>query len=327
MTDFTPTFLTEEDRQLLLTLDFHARDNSEVLAKKLGTSATRVDERIKTLIQRGVIKGFHPVINMYHLGYYCGRLLITLQRYSRDDKEDIIDYLINHQAVFWLLDIQGEYDLLIDLWSRSVKEFNSFTKELEDHFGHFIKRKNEAIITDFIYFQARYLTKTTPTEEIRVGESPKKYELSPTEERVLKLLSINARFSDSEIAMNSHIQQDEAASIIKRLEKRHIIEGYRPLIDNLQIGYTWYKIWLNVHKGKQKTYQELLEYIKNQPMTVWLVDGVGLLGDIEIEVMVESTAELFDFINQMRLQFPAVVEEYRTLLFAEVLKELYLPFY
>lgn len=319
--------LTKQDRELLLAMDFNARESIKDISARLAVSPSEVDRRLKNLIENGTIKGFHPLVDVPRLGYYCGRLLITLYRYSRDDKADIIDYAINHPGVFWMLDVQGEYDLLIDVWAPSITAFKEFTQELETKFGQFIKRKNEAIITDFTFFQARYLTKTSSTREVHIGEPKGKYQLSKIEERILKLLSINARFSDEEVALNAKITAEEAGDVIRRLETNHIIKGYRPLIDHLQAGYTWYKIWLNINKSSDKSYKELLQYIKDHYITVWLVEGIGLLGDIEIEVMVESTVELFDFIDQMRVKFPTMIEEYQTILFAETLKELYLPFY
>ena len=56
------------------------------------------------------------------------------------------------------------------------------------------------------------------------------------------------------------------------------------------------------------------------------MEGIALHADIDIEMMIESNQQLFDFIEDLRLKFPEIIGEYQTIVFAENLKVKYLPF-
>ena len=317
-----------KDRKLLFELDFNARQSNLSLAKKIGLPEKEVEKRIYRLIQKGVVKGFHPVLNLPKLGYLYCRFLLTLQNCPKEKEEDIIDYLINHPKVFWLFRMQGIYDFLIVMWADSITQFNDFVDEIENKFGKFIKKRLETIGTDIVYFQSRFLTGTQKTKEIHIKEAEKKEpQIDKLDKRILQLLSINARFSPKELSLNIKEKEKLIVERIKRLERIKVIEGYRPLIDHIILGYTWYKIWLNINKTSQKAFRQLWKQIKDSPLTLYTVEGIGLPADLEIEVMVNSNQELFDFINKMRIRFPAMIEDYTTVMFIEALKELYLPFY
>lgn len=322
-----PIKLDAKDRRLLFELDFNARRDIKTLAKGVGIPAREVEKRIYRLIQQNVIKGFHPVLNVPKLGYIYCRIVVTLQNCPKEREEDMTDYLINHPNIFWVFRMQGMYDFLIVMWAESLTQFTDFVEEFENKFGKFIKRKLETVVTHLTYFQARYLTGTQKTREIHVKETTERISIDELDKRTLQLLSINARFTLTELSLNLHTSEEDMAKRIRRLERGGLIEGYRPLIDHTLLGYTWYKVWLNINKTSQKAFKQLSAYIRENPITLWTVEGIGLPADLEIEVMVRSNQELFDFINGMRQQFPMMIEEYTTVMFIETLKELYLPFH
>ena len=58
-----------KDKKLLYELDMHARQPNSQLAKKVGLSKQAVQYRISRLQEKGIIKGFYPVINVPKLSY------------------------------------------------------------------------------------------------------------------------------------------------------------------------------------------------------------------------------------------------------------------
>lgn len=319
--------LDKVDRRLLFALDFHARDDFNVLSRTVGISSKETEERMYKLIERGVIKGFHPVLDIPKLGYLYCRITITLQNCPKEKEEDISDYLINHPNVFWAFRMQGMYDFHIIMWTESITQFTDFIKEIEKKFGKFIKKRLEVIVTDITYFQDRFLTGTRETEELHIKETQERIAIDKLDRRILQFLSINARFTLTELSLNLKEEENTISERIKRLERTKLILAYRPLIEHWLIGYTWYKVWVNINKTSQRRFVELFKEIKSNPITLWIIEGIGLPADLEIEVMVKSNEELFGFINNLRSKFPTMVEDFTTVAFTETLKELYLPFY
>lgn len=322
----TPIKLDLKDKKILFELDFNARMSYSQLARKVGLSKQGAEYKVKNLLKKNVIKGFYPVINVPKLGYIYCRLLVTLQNITKEKKTEIIDYLKNHKKVFWLFSMQGMFDLLIVIWAKSVTEFKEFVEELEDRFGDNIKRKVETIATDVIHYQHRYLLGKKETKEIHIKETAERIKIDDLDKKILGLLCNDARISLVDISKRVSKSAKVIAYRIKKLEKNKLIEGYRPIINHNKIGFTYYKVLINLNKISKKKLIKLKSYIKNNPLVIYIVEGIGLPADLDIEMMVKSNFQLFDFINDLKFRFPELIGEYNTVMFMDTLKVKYLPF-
>jgi DNA-binding Lrp family transcriptional regulator len=320
-----PIKLDLKDRKILFELDFNARVPYSRLAKRIRMSKQGVEYRVKNLMKKGVIRGFYPVINVPKLGYIYCRLLLTLQNITKEKKDEIIEYLKNHKKVFWLFSMQGMFDLLIVIWAKSITEFKEFVEEVETKFGENIKRKVETITTDVVHYQHRYLLGKKETKEIHIRETAERIRIDELDKKILSLLCTDARIPLVDISRKVNESAKVVAYRIKKLEKKGLIEGYRPIIDHNKIGFTYYKVLINLYNISKKTLIRLKSYIRNNPAVIYIVEGIGLPADLEIEMMVESNKQLFDFINDLRFRFPKIVGEYNTVIFMDTLKVKYLP--
>ncbi len=318
--------LDKKDKKLLYELDFDGRLPFSQLGKKIGLSKQGTEYKFNNLIKKGVIKSMYPVINMPKLGYLYCRISITLQKVNKEKREEIIRYLSNHEKVFWLFKVYGLYDFFIVIWAKSLTEFKDFIEDIGENIGDYIKLKKENIATDVIHFQNRYLTKSISYKEIHIKETQERFEIDSLDQEILKILCKDARISLIEISKKLKKSPKVIAYRIKNLEKKKIIEGYRPDIDYNKIGYIYYKIFINLNNASKKQKTLLKEYIKKNPLLIYIVEGIALHGDIDIEMMLESNQQLFDFIEDLRLKFPEIIGEYQTIVFAENLKTRYLPF-
>jgi Lrp/AsnC family transcriptional regulator for asnA, asnC and gidA len=315
-----------KDKKILFELDFNARMPYSVLGKKVGLSKHGVEYRIQNLIKRGIINGFYPVINVPLMGFLYCRLTLTLQNITREKRKEINDYLLQHKKVFWLLDMQGIFDLGIVIWADSVSDFKDFIEELESKYGEFIKKKNETIATDVIHFQHRYLLGIEKTEEIHLAETVKRINLDYLDKKILSFLSKDARISFVDIASEVGESAKVVAYRIKKMEENKIILGYRPIINHTILGYTYYKLFLHLNRISKETLHQLKNYIKNNFAVIYFVEGIGLPADLDIEMMIQSNQKLFQFMEDLRFKFPNLIGEYQTVIFLDTLKVKYLPF-
>ena len=315
-----------KDQKILFELDFDARMPYSLLAKKVGLSKQGVEYKLNNLIKKGVIKGFYPVINVPKLGYTYCRLLVTLQNMTPEKQQEIIDYLLKHHKVFWLFKMHGRYDLLMVLWVKELSEFREFKEELESKFVGHIKKSVENIMTDVIHYQHRYLLGVKDTREIHLKEISELIKIDELDKKIIGVLSENARGSLVEIATRVHESAKVVGNRIKKLEQQKIIEGYRPILDHAAIGYTYYKVFIEINRKSKEDLKKLKAYIKYNPLVIYLVEGVALTSDLEIEIMVKNNQQLFEFIEDLRFKFPTIIGEYQTVIFVDTLKVKYLPF-
>ncbi len=315
-----------KDQKLLYELDFQARLPLSSLARKIGLSKQGVEYKLHNLVKKGVIKGFYPVINVPKLGYLYCRLSFSMKNLTSKREQEILQYLSSHEKVFWLFTAEGDKDVLAALWVRSVREFREFVEEFNSQYGENISFKNESINTDVILYQNRFLLQEKETLEINIAETEERVLIDEVDKDILRALCLDARIPLTEIAAKIGISAKVAAYRIRRMEKEKLIEGYRPVIDYNILGYSYYKVWITLNNVASLQLKKLYHYVKQQPITLYLVKGIGFPGDLDIEVVVKSNTELYDFIKELKLAFPMMIGERRIFMFRDTLKVRFLPF-
>lgn len=315
-----------KDKKLLLSLDFNARSSYSELAKLTGLSKQGVEYKLNNLIKKGIIKGFYPVINCPKLGYLYCRLSLVLKNIKPEEEKELLNYLSSSKSTLWVFTTQGVFDILAGYLVKSITEFKSNIEELLKMYGKYIKYKNESVTTEVIHFQHRYLLNKRETREINIKEVLEKVEIDETDKKILKELAEDARSSLIRIANNIKISSKVVSYRIRRMEKINLIEGYRPEIDHNKLGYTYYKLWININYEDFSGMKKLYSYIKENPIVLFIVKGSGFPEDLDIEIMVKDNQELFSFIKELKLKFPNLIGDYKAFTYLETKKVRYLPF-
>lgn len=314
-----------KDRKILLELDFNARQSNSEIAKKVGLSKQGVDYRIKNMINKGIIKGFYPVINITKLGYYYCRLFLKFQNLTKKKEEEIYTYLKSNKKINWIVKFYGTYDVIIASNVKSISEFKRIVDEFVSKFGFYIKEKKESILLDLAHFQYRFLLDKKETKEIHIKEEKESIELDELDKEILEMICQDARMPLVDVAQKVKTTTNITAYRIKKVEKNGIILGYRPDINNNMLGWTHYKILFYLMNVKEKDMIRLRSYFKNNPNVIYIVDEVGIC-DMDIEAMFKSQQEFFDFIEKVKFAFPNLIKDYESFIASETLKINYLPF-
>ncbi len=315
-----------KDKKLLYEIDFNSRIPINQLAKKIGLSKQGTEYKLNNLIKKGIIKGFYPVINIPKLGYIYCRLGITFNNTTLKKEKEIINYLKNNKKFFWIFTTQGSQDVLSAIWVKSIKEFRETIIDFMNKFGKYLKLKDESITTEVIHYQHRYLLNKKETKEINIQETNEKYTLNNKEKELLKILVEDPRIQITKLADKMKTTPKVAAYTLKKLEKEKIIEAYRPIIDHLKLGYTYHKLWINLKYENKKQLETLYNFIKQNPLVVYVVKGVSFPEDLDIEIIVKDNFQLYNFVKELKQKFPTLIGDYKTFMFIETKKVRYLPF-
>lgn len=315
-----------KDKKLLYELDFNARLSYTQLAKKIGLSKQGVEYKLNNLVKKEVIMGFYPVVNVPKLGHFYCRLMVNFQNVTQSKEKEIISYLKKDNRFFWVFTSQGTWELLCAIWAPSLSDFKETINDFLAKYGKYVRTKHESIATEVIHYQHRYLLGKRQTKEINLKETDGKTSLTENEKKVLTLLCENARMPTIEVANRAKISPKAVAYTIKKLEREKIIEAYRPIINHNKLGYTYFKLWIRIHQESKEEMEKLYSQIKNNPIVIYVVRGIGLLEDLDVEIMVRNNYELYDFIKKLKQDFPNLIGEYKTFMYIDTKKVRYLPF-
>lgn len=116
------------DRRLIRALQRDARRSMRRLAEELDVSTSTVRNHLRDLEERGVIRGYRPVVDYAKLGY----TLVTVSRIKArgDAIPRIVEDLAADSRLTHVYEITGEFDVLAVGRFRSDTEMNREIKRL-----------------------------------------------------------------------------------------------------------------------------------------------------------------------------------------------------
>ena len=124
------TTLDSTDLQILRCLQEDARQTTKELAAKVNLSTTPVFERLKRLEREGYIRQYVAILDAekLDLGFevFCS---VKLKQMTRDVARAFTRTIRKIPQVAECYNISGEYDYLLKIRARNMKEYNEFIIE------------------------------------------------------------------------------------------------------------------------------------------------------------------------------------------------------
>ncbi len=131
-----------KDKKLISLLLENARSSTSNLARKMGLSRTTIQERIKKLEARGIIKGYTIKLSS-ELENKVLTSHVTVQIEAKTE-EKVIQQIKQISAAYSLYTISGEFDLIVILRAESTNELDAALSQLIYIEG--VKRTKTSII-------------------------------------------------------------------------------------------------------------------------------------------------------------------------------------
>lgn len=317
--------LDELDCNLVAHLDFGARIGIKRIAEILGRSLQVLDYRLRALQKGGVIRGFYPVIDSFRLGYRYGRLMIQLADLSDSQIKGIQNFVKRTPAVLWCYRMEGDFNLIIVFWTRSLEEFDKLSSQILAVIGHAVLSINQSQVYKLEHFPVSQVLLNQPNDAIVIQEQGDSIEIDTLDQKILAVLSNDARVPFLNLAKVCGTSDKVAAYRIDRLEESGVVRGYRPLIAWEKAGYLFFKVFIRIDYSKQGSKSKLDSYLKKCPELLYMVHVVGAPGDIDVEIVVPGYLELFSFIERLRAKFPGAIRSVSHYHFTDCYKVNYFP--
>ena len=134
--------LDSYDLKLLYWLDLNSRSTNKQVAKKIGLSEQAVAYRMQRLEGRGIIINYVAFINTLSLGYTHYKVYLKLHNATEAQEKELIEFLVRHAHVRWVVRTSGRYDLSFSLLAKTPSAFDQAYQEIEQRFGSVIIERN-----------------------------------------------------------------------------------------------------------------------------------------------------------------------------------------
>ncbi len=294
--------LNRIDERILAELDNDARQTNAQIAKKLHVNKNVVNYRIRKLEHSGVIQGYYAIIDTYLLGYSSYRVYLKLQYGDPQKEKEIMDYLIDLPQTWWLGHIKGKFNMAALFWVKTQKEFLdlwlAFAKKYKQNIKESVVMVYHGLEHYRLPFSKRVLGEWAKIESIGVVDNI--VAVDAVDIKILQFLASNARSSLLEIANVLKLTPAAIKYRIIQLTKKKIILGYRAIINMNALGYTLYKI--NINLWDLGAYDKMQRFAQTHPDIFYLDKTIGWT-DIEIEAYAQNPQRFYEILDEIRTKF------------------------
>jgi Lrp/AsnC family transcriptional regulator, leucine-responsive regulatory protein len=135
--------------------------------------------------------------------------------------------------------------------------------------------------------------------------------------RILYELDQDSRQSLTRLAKKVRLSRSVVDYRIRKLEQDEVIKGYFTEINTAALGYLTFRILFTCSHTTPPDEKALLEYLKKDPRIIWLFRVVGRW-DWDVILVMKSTFECLEFLQEFQTRFNAVIEEKNTAIIAQI---------
>lgn len=299
------------DKKILYLLDHNARLTFSELARTLKQGRDRVEYRIKRLEELGVISGYKTIVNLSKLGL---TLYKTYLRFGGEEsrRRKFIATLAKEKKVFWVVECDGAWDLIVSIAAESPVEFYEEQGRILGPVSDIIINSSVLTVVNFWIFRKKYF-QASGTHFLHVGEVPKKVQLDQIDFNILLELSQNARITICDLAKICNSSPALINYHLQKLEKEKIIVGYRTEIDLEKINRTFFKCQLYLNSFDLKKEKKLFSFCNKHPDVTEYIQQIGECRN-EIELQTPTYFTYNKFIDELRNEFPNEIRNISTIL-------------
>lgn len=302
-----------KDRKILAALDMNARMPMTELAKKVGLSRQVVEYRIKRMQRENIIFGAIGVFDSVVVGHSWYRVAFRLINATKEEKDELIKHLANHEHICWLGEVGGNWDLAMNFVCKDNFQFNEVFENLIETHGKLIRDYEILIYTDVHDLQRKYILKDEEQRkeffhEMKYNASVK---LDTLDKNIIRELSKDALISNVDLGQKLGVAANTIKNRINEMMKNKLLLGFRLFVNPSVLGYKSHMLFLEITKLDLQREKELYNYLKSIPNVTFLVKHIGKWR-IGMEIETKSTEEFQEIFVDIRGRFSDIITNFES---------------
>ena len=318
------------DRNAIALYSENSRIKINQLAQKLKKSPQRLKYTLKQLDKEQITHLPHCVFDYSYFGLILFRVYFKSSFISEKDKKEIISQLNNNQYVVTVYELSGEFDLVIEIESPNPSRVNKELKKLADLIPTLNNYKLILNIVTHIYPRSYLLYNPELIKELErqiiIGGDRNQAVFTNNELTIMKNLLNNPKTRLTQLARISNINVKTATSVLKSLQQRKIIKGFKYVINRNKLNIEKVRLFLKLHNTSKELEDQLMDYLSE---TKEITQVNKTVGDWDMEIDIESfdRTRIRYLISQIRESFKDLIANFNMVEFYDYYKKSYLPEY
>ncbi len=316
--------LDDYDRRILYELDKDSRLPLSTLAKRLRRSKPFALFRLKRLEEAKIITQYPAIVDMSCLGYFSFRIYLRFQQMTQKQYAAFIEHIKKLPQVWTLTQLHGKWDLAIFMGTKEPSGVHALWDELMTGYKGQIAAYHFSFYAPIYDFNRTFFLKSLSNAAIatRAYGVGNKMDIDGKTLRILQAYAPNVRQSAMELSRKLGIPPDTIRKRIAWLNEKKIICGYHLGLDIAKLGYTTYRMDLELRSFERK--KELFEYCRQHPNIHLVQDTVGH-SDFETALVVKDLPHLLMIIDDIQVKFKDAVNSISYFSYAQYHALNYIP--
>ena len=319
--------LKKKDYDLLFLLSRNFRISKNRISKELNISSESLKNKISSLENFGIIKGYKIGVSYSNLGFREFDLYLRIRNYSKSDFDKIINFFTNSRYVSWVGNSFGKFDFRASLIVRDSKLIYDFIENFKSEFSFIIEEYLVLEVLKKYKVDSRKVFENLLDSSFEnivdkkevigsVKSSNQFHSLSLDEKKLLKVLDSNPNQSIVELSNHFNLTPEAISYKLKSLEKRGLITQYSIVVD----GNKFNKIWaVFLFRLNLKNKENFRKFILSQKNVSAFVEVLGSW-DFSVSVFASSVQEIQETLMGFRNKFPEELIDYEMIILFKTFK-------
>jgi DNA-binding Lrp family transcriptional regulator len=303
--------LDVKDKKILSALDMDARMPITQLAKKVRLSRQLVEYRIKRLKKEKVIFGSKAIFDSVTAGFKWYRVAFRLLNITKQEKNDLINHLKSHKYVFWLGEVGGNWDLVVNFTCKDNFQFNKIFEKVITDYGKYIRDYEILIYVNVTDLERSYIFKKQERKEFYHQMKLDQIKLDKLDKYIIRELSINADVTNVELANKYKVAANTIKNRINEMKNNKLLLGFRLFINPAVFGYQSHMLFLEINRLDLKKERKLVEYLKTIPNITFIVKHIGKWR-IGMEIETKNEKEFQEIFVKIRGEFSDIITNFES---------------
>jgi len=282
--------------RVLHALNTDARLSAKIIAKRLRVHSHRVSYADRMLRERHGATVI-PYINYGRLGVVSYLIFFSLRAVNQ--KQSVIDAILNHPRVGWLGELAGSFEYGCAFLATDVRQLGDFFESICNRFGEVFTSRQIVPRLTFEWFGRRYLAPSArhgPSLRYTSRDGPA--DLDSLDVRILTAIGTAGVHSAQDVAKALGIPYATAVRRVRSLEEQGVIGGYFVSVNPEFLGREAYRILIQTGTSSRKAANDIRALAESDLRATYYVECLGPW-EFEIGWELESAKELTEITGKI----------------------------
>ena len=293
------------------------------IANRTKVRAHTVQHILKKFRDANVITWL-PRINVHPLGLAYYGIFFSVAA-TPTQRTRLLELMSACEELVWLAEFNGEFRYGVDFVTRTHWEAAKIFQDLLESSKVSLIKKTLATRLSIVDSERRYLSARRYHPPFVVSEpTAKSYELSPSERKVLEVISSAGFNSYRQAASIAGMPHTTFAAKIRALRKEAILVGSIHAIDSQKFGRESAKLLITLRSEDLAFRRQIRNFILDWPETFHFIESFGEW-DYEVNVDVENERRLRELVDDLFKKFEYRIDEVKILSGMATIKRVRFP--